>query len=163
MLVRTLSPTKDLGRVTRFYADAPDYWELAEGATPGPEKAADFFTDGPPGCDLNMSHHLGLFLGGRLSGLAELAFGFPETGDAYLGFMMLGPWARERGLGPCFLEHVEGIARENQAKHLFLAVLESNPRGRAFWLREGFAETSKSGTTSINGIKNKLFRLRKLL
>lgn len=161
MLIRVLSPTKDLDRVTRFYVDAPDYWELAEGTKPGASKAAAFFSDTPPGCDPEESYRVGLFIEDRLSGLGELSFGFPEIGDVYLGFMMLGPWARGTGKGRFFLEHFENIARESNATQLFLAVLENNPRGRAFWMREGFCETGKQGVVTSNGKKNRIFRLVK--
>ena len=52
--------------------------------------------------------------------------------------MMLGEEARRRGLGRVFLRHVEDAARNRGATRLLLAVLEANPRGRAFWEREGF-------------------------
>ena len=146
-LIRALDPISDLDRVTAFYAEAPDYWLLADGIAPGLQKAIAFFTDGPPGCDPDRSYRLGLFLEGRLSGLAELSFGFPKTGDAYLGFMMLGPWARGAGFGRVFLSHVENLARRAQALQIFLAVLEANPRGRAFWEREGFGATGLSGVS----------------
>ncbi len=67
MVIRALHPIRDLDLVVDFYADAPDYWLIAEGRAPGPEKARDFFTDAPPGCDPQTSHRLGLFLEGRLS------------------------------------------------------------------------------------------------
>lgn len=43
------------------------------------------------------------FLDDRLSGLAELSFGFPKIGDPYLGFMMLGPWPQNSRIGIKFL------------------------------------------------------------
>jgi GNAT superfamily N-acetyltransferase len=127
--------------VERFYSDAPDYWLLANGSCDAAQQAAAFFTDCPPGCDAAASAHLGLFLDGRLSGVAEVSFGFPEKGDAYLGLMMLGPWAQGAGHGTRFLAEVEAIARVAHSAALYLAVLDANPRGRAFWLRAGFTPT----------------------
>lgn len=124
-----------------FYRDAPDYWLLADRALDPDRKAAEFFTDAPPGCDPLKSHHLGLFAGDRLSGVAELSFGFPNPSDAYLGLMLLGPWARGGGNGPIFLAHIEAAARAAGAPNLYLAVLDANPRGRAFWQRMGFEPT----------------------
>lgn len=147
MLIRPLDPVTDLPLVEGFYAAAPDYWLLAEGVPPGPEKAAEFFTDCPPGCDPAASHRLGLFLADRLSGLAELSFGFPEAGDAYLGLMILGPWAQGGGLGAGLLADVEALARQAGSTRLYLGVLDQNPRGRTFWLREGFAPTGISRDT----------------
>ncbi|MCB6179204.1 GNAT family N-acetyltransferase [Rhodobacter sp. Har01] len=142
MPIRELSP-QEAPLVARFYRDAPDYWLFAEGAVDPDRQAAEFFTDCPPGCDPAASARLGLFLQGRLSGVAELSFGYPGPQDAYLGLMLLGPWAQGAGHGRAFLAHVEGLARALGAPMLYLAVLEANPRGRAFWDREGFRPTGQ--------------------
>jgi GNAT superfamily N-acetyltransferase len=139
-VIRSLGPS-EVALVAAFWREAPDYWLLAEGACDAEQKAAAFFTDAPPGVDGAMSHRLGLFLDGRLSGVAELAFGYPSTGDAFLGLMVLGPWAQRAGLGRVFLAHVEGLARAAGATALFLAVIDTNLRGRAFWERAGFQPT----------------------
>ncbi|WP_157994801.1 GNAT family N-acetyltransferase [Paracoccus tegillarcae] len=82
-----------------------------------------------------------MFLDQRLSGLAELSFGFPQTHDAYLGRLVLGPWAQSAGHGVRFLDHIEGLARQAGAPRLYLAVLDRNPRARSFWQRQGFQPT----------------------
>jgi GNAT superfamily N-acetyltransferase len=180
MLIRELAPD-EAPLVAWLYRDAPEYWRLAEGGCKPDRQAAEFFTDAPPGCDPGQSHRLGLFLpasaipddssapdasplphgevrglGGagqslRLSGVAELSFGFPTPADAYLGLMLLGPWAQGRGHGRAFLAHVETLARRRAAPKLYLAVLDANPRGRAFWLREGFLPTGFRGQDRATG------------
>lgn len=140
-MIRPLDPVADLPLVLAFNDQAGDYWLLADRVAPGPQKAADFFTDGPPGCDPSVSHRLRLFQEGELVGLAELSFGFPTAEDGYLGLMILHPRVRGGGLGRIFLAHVEVLARAAQCPRLYLAVLEENPRGMAFWQREGFAPT----------------------
>ena len=114
MLIRSLIAKSDLAIVHEFYAKAPDYWQLAEGQEPSLQKAKDFFTDTPPNWDPKVSLRLGLFLGDRLSGLAELSFGFPTTGDPYLGLMVLGPWARNRGNGRKFSKYIEECVRQKR-------------------------------------------------
>lgn len=143
-MIRALSSQTDLASVTDFLAEAADYWIMAEGAAPGTTAAQDFFTDGPPGHDPAQSHHLGLFHDGRLSGLAELSFGFPEAGDAYLGLMILAPRLRSLGHGPGLLAEVEARARAAGSPRLYLGVLQANTRGRAFWERHGFRPTGVS-------------------
>ena len=143
MLIRTLDPS-EAPLVAALYREAPDYWLLAEGSVNPDRQAAEFFTDGPPGCDPTLSHHLGLFVNGRLSGVAEVSFGFPEPQDAYLGLMLIGHWAQGAGHGRSFLAHVETLARNRNAARLYLAVLDANPRGWAFWQREGFSPTGLS-------------------
>jgi GNAT superfamily N-acetyltransferase len=150
MRIRELFPT-ETALVAQFYREAPDYWLLAEGRLNPDDKASDFFTDAPPNCDPAQSDRLGLFVNQRLSGVAELSYGFPERNDAYLGLMLLGPWAQAAGHGKAFLSHVETLARKRHAARLYLAVLDANPRGRAFWLREGFAPTGLRRQDSTTG------------
>jgi GNAT superfamily N-acetyltransferase len=149
MRIRELFPS-ETALVTQFYREAPDYWLLAKGRIDAQAQASDFFTDAPPNCDPATSDRLGLFLNQRLSGLAELSYGFPEPNDAYLGLMILGPWVQGAGHGKAFLAEVEARARARHAARLCLAVLDANPRARAFWLREGFRPTGlrrQDGTT----------------
>lgn len=140
-MIRPLDPQTDLFLVAKFHTEAADYWLLADRRAPDAAKATAFFTDGPPGCDPARSHRLGLFADGTLAGVAELSFGFPEPDDGYLGLMLLGPDARGHGHGAAFLTHVEMLARAASARRLYLAVLDENPRGRAFWHRHGFQPT----------------------
>ena len=157
--IRALTPASDLDAVIRFYQDTQDYWLLAEGRPPDAQKAAGFFTDGPPGCDPAHSFRLGLFLNGRLSGLTELSFGFPAQGDAYLGLMLLDESARGTGHGRALLQHCEQLARQAGCPCLY----QANPRGRAFWEREGFRHTGVTGSDDSNGLGHVLHRLVKPL
>lgn len=150
MRIRELFPS-ETALVAQFYREAPDYWLLAEGRCDPQAKASDFFTDAPPNCDPAQSDRLGLFVAQRLSGVAEISYGFPEPNDAYLGLMLLGPWAQGAGHGRAFLAHAEALARKRHAARLFLAVLDANPRGRAFWEREGFKPSGKRVQDKITG------------
>lgn len=140
MRIRELFPS-ETALVAQFYREAPDYWLMAEGRCDAQAQAQDFFTDAPPNCDPAQSDRLGLFIDHRLSGVAEVSYGFPEPNDAYLGLMILGPWAQGSGHGRSFLAHAETLARRRHAARLYLAVLDVNARGRAFWEREGFRPT----------------------
>ncbi len=141
MLIREMAAGPDTDLIEALYAEAADYWLLADRTQPDRAKAEAFFTDTPPGADPVLSRRLGLFVAGHLSGVAELSFGFPEPGDAYLGLMILAPRLRGQGFGHRLLAEIEGRARGAGARCLYLAVLDENPRGRAFWEREGFAPT----------------------
>lgn len=160
MRIRELFPS-ETALVAQFYREAPDYWLLAEGRCDPASQAQDFFTDAPPNCDPAASDRLGLFLNQRLSGVAELSYGFPEPNDAYLGLMLLGPWAQGAGHGRAFLALVETLVRKRHAARLYLAVLDVNPRGRAFWEREGFTATGLSRKDALTG--HTTYRLGKTL
>lgn len=143
-LIRRLDPAADLALVVALYDQAADYWLLADREPHGPDKAAAFFTDGPPGSDAALSYRMGIFDGETLAGVAELSFGFPEPSDAYLGLMILSAGFRGKGLGKAFVQHLQDLARGRGARRMYLGVLEENPRGRAFWAREGFQDTGVS-------------------
>ncbi len=143
-MIRALDSGADLPLVVAFYDEAQDYWLLADRRPPDLQKAQDFFTDGPPGCDPARALRLGLFVEDRLSGVAELSFGFPEPQDGYLGLMLLAPRLRGQGHGAAFVRWIEAQARATGCPQLYLAVLEENPRGRAFWERQGFRATGVS-------------------
>lgn len=161
MQIRSLHPIDDLHAVIDLQTEAQDYWLLADGVCDPVQKAADFFTDCPPNCDPQQSHRLGLFDTVGLIGIAELSFGFPDSHDAYLGLMLLAPRARGQGAGRELLAEVESRARWTKAPKLYLAVLEANPRGRAFWERSGFRATGLSRQDPDTG--HRLHRLAKAL
>ena len=137
-MIRPLEEAVDSGAVLDLYRRAADYVDFESGREPDAELVREFFRDAPPNGDPSASLKLGLFEDGRLQGAADLAFGYPEPRDAYLGLMLFATEARGCGLGRDFLRHVERAARERSATRLLLAVLEGNAKGRAFWEREGF-------------------------
>lgn len=147
-MIRPLDPETDLDAVEMLYTRAADYWLLADRKPPDRQKAMDFFTDTPPGCDPAASHRLGLFQDG-LQGVAELSFGFPTAADAYLGLMILAPQARSQGLGRLLLAEVE--RRAAPAPRIYLGVLDANLRGRAFWQTQGFHPTGITRTDPDTG------------
>ncbi len=111
MELRKLEPGKHGRLVARLFVAASDYVQMTEGGTPGPAQAAGFFKGAPPGGDLAQSVKVGLFDGAALLGIADLAFGYPEPGDAYIGLMLFAPAARGQGLGKALLALLEEEAR----------------------------------------------------
>jgi GNAT superfamily N-acetyltransferase len=77
--------------------------------------------------------------------------------------MIFLPHLRGQGLGRTFLAEVERIARLEAATHLYLAVLEANTRGWAFWTREGFVPTGISRVDNDHGLNHVIHRLVKAL
>lgn len=148
--IRPLDPVADAALVDAFWPDAADYIRMERDEDPHPGLTPEFFTDTPPGCAPGLK--FGLFDGARLCGVADLAFGFPGARDAYLGLMMLAAQIRGRGFGIRFLRALEAEARARFAPALYLAVLDANPRGRAFWEREGFT-LHEAGRTVTLGTK----------
>lgn len=137
--IRQLVQGDDTVAVRDLYNRAADFVALETGTVPDDSTVAEFFADCPPGADASISQKLGLFLpDDRLIAIADLAFGYPEVDDAYIGLLLTDKNCRGMGLGRVFLEHLKGLARTGNASRLLIAVLDENPRARAFWEREGF-------------------------
>ena len=143
-MIRALDAVDDLAAVEALFADAAAFWVMTDRKPPDRAKAAEFFTDCPPGCDPGLSQRLGFFQQDRLIGVAELAYGFPNPEDAYLGLMLFAPSARACGYGRAFLAEVERLARARGCPRLLLAVLEENADGWGFWVAQGFSATGLS-------------------
>lgn len=137
--LRPLTQSADSAQVFDLYTRAADYALLEDGRPPDAAMAAAFFTECPPGGDPRASVKLGAEHGGRLVGIADLAFGYPMTQDAYIGLLLLDPVIRGQGLGALMVARLEALARAHGSNRLLVAVLEANPRGLAFWQRSGFA------------------------
>ena len=138
LAIRDLDPLADRAAVVALFTAAADYTRLERGEAAPETLTEEFFTDAPPGIDPATSLRLGLFAGGRLIGKADAAFGWPEACDAYIGLMIFDPAARGAGHGSRLLREIEARALARGATRLLIAALEANPKGRAFWMREGF-------------------------
>lgn len=162
-MIRALDPTTDAAHVLDLYCRAADYVLLESGRVPSSDLVEEFFTDAPPGMTAASSVKLGQFDGERLVGLSDMAFGYPEPDDAYIGLLMLARDARGQGLGRTFLRYLEEVARRRGAARIFLAVLDSNPRARSFWEREGFAHPKVFPPVAIGDRTHVRIRLHKTL
>lgn len=137
--IRQLVADTDARAVHALYERAADFVVLETGSEPSDTTVAQFFADCLPGADVATSRKLGMFMpSGDIVAIADLAFGYPETDDAYIGLLLIDGSCRGLGLGRVFLEHLTGLARAGNASRLLIALLDENPRGRAFWEREGF-------------------------
>ena len=113
MEVRDLCASRDhAAAVTGLFARAADYVRLETGAEPDAATVDRFLAGAPPSANPSASVRLGLFAAdGTLAGIAELAFGFPEVADAYLGLLLLDPAFRGRGHGHGLLAEAKERAR----------------------------------------------------
>jgi GNAT superfamily N-acetyltransferase len=139
-----LNPVNDLGAVEAVYRRAADYLTLESGLTP--EAAAQaFFADRPPESTAGPLKFGVRDDDGTLVAIGDLAFGYPEPGDAYLGLLLLVPETRDKGLGRAILGEVKRLAQVHGALRLLIGVLDANRRARGFWEGQGFKLTRTSG------------------
>lgn len=136
--IRPLEAQRDAEAVLDLMIRGADYIRLEDGYGPDAARAEAFFTDTVPNGDPVDAVKIGFERDGRLLGIADMGFGYPEAADAYIGLLMLDSAMRGGGLGRRMLRHLENEAHRRGVNRMLVAVLKANPRGRAFWEREGF-------------------------
>jgi GNAT superfamily N-acetyltransferase len=163
MELRKLDPARHAALVAGLFFKANDYVRLTEGVDAGPAQVAGFFKGVPPGCDIARSVKVGLFEGESLLGIADMAFGYPEAGDGYIGLMLFAPQARGQGFGKALLALLEEEARARNTERLFVGVVQANAPARVFWLREGFMPLKTLGPVKVGATTHLVDRMGKSL
>jgi ribosomal protein S18 acetylase RimI-like enzyme len=149
-MIRALTPETDTAALRDLFARAADYVMLETGQPPGDSQITGFFTGAPPGIDPATSLRLGMFLpGGQLVAIADLAFGYPNPDDAYIGLLLIDPNHRGKRLGQQMLGHVFASASTRKARRILIAVLEDNPKAQRFWQKMGFVEDLRGPPTQM--------------
>ena len=136
--LRLLDPTRDVGDVQDLCLRAADYIKLETGAPPPPNYAAKLMVEAPPTLPPEDVFAFGAIQGGQLVGVVTCLRNFYAVREWYMGLLLIDPAARSAGLGAQMAQHVFDAARSQNATCIRVAVLDANPRGRAFWERQGF-------------------------
>jgi GNAT superfamily N-acetyltransferase len=136
--IRPLNLCDDRDAVFDLCKRAADYIQLEYGHVPEMATVEAFIADVVPGGDVAQSPKRGAEADGQLYGIADMGFGYPNADDAYIGLLLLDPAARGQGVGQRILAELTQLARARGVARQLVAVLEANPRGFAFWQRQGF-------------------------
>ncbi len=158
---RTLVDPLDRGALRDFFAVASDYIYLEKGRFATDQDIDEFFASAPPNIDPSTCVKLGIVdQQGAVHGIADLSFGYPNAGSAYIGLLMLSPALRGRGWGRRMFEILLQSAIARQADEMFIAVLDQNPTGRAFWESCGFVVERPNQKLSSGSVVNTVHRMR---
>jgi ribosomal protein S18 acetylase RimI-like enzyme len=89
----------------------------------------------------------------------------PQKGTWWIGLLVVAPELRSRGLGSELLRHFCGVAAEEGALAIKLAVSLRNPRGLRFWENAGFRDTHEtcSITARSGHVENGRIMIRELV
>lgn len=137
-VIRRLDPVDDLEAAQALCLRATDYIQLESGAPPAPDYAAKLIAEAPPNLPAEDVFAFAAETGGQLAGIVTCLRNFYQRGEWYMGLLLLDPDARGAGLGARMAAHVFGRAQSEQASCIRVAVLDANPRARAFWEAQGF-------------------------
>ncbi|WP_445633675.1 N-acetyltransferase [Nostoc sp. DSM 114161] len=122
-----------------LFEQCTDYAIMTDGHPPLPSAAAEEFLALPEGKTIEDKFIFGLFTpDDNLIGMLESIRHYPDNKSWWIGLMMLAPEHRTKGLGSQFYQAYESWVAQQQAQYVFLAVLEENQLGFAFWQKQGF-------------------------
>jgi ribosomal protein S18 acetylase RimI-like enzyme len=129
----------DAPALQRLFDRCGDYFELLEGRPARPDAALEELHAGPPGRMPHDLFPLGIDGGqGELAGFIGALRHHPQPNQWYLGFLLLDPAWRGRGIGSTTYWAFQHWIAAQGAESLLLAVLADNERGRRFWQSLGF-------------------------
>jgi len=129
--------------VQSLFERCTEFFQLINGAPPGPTDGADELVCVAPGRTIDDTFNFGVYDGDRLIAFAGLARDFPKPSEWWLGLLVIDPAERGRGLGAqIHQELVEWIAAQSGTM-LWIAVQTQNVDGERFWRRIGFEERER--------------------
>jgi ribosomal protein S18 acetylase RimI-like enzyme len=118
---------------------SPDYFELIQGAPPGPTEAQTLVADLPPDKIHDDKFVFLVFGKGEvLRAVIDLVRNYPEPGIWFLGLLFVAPAARDKGLGTRLLDEICEHVKARGGSALRLGVVQANIRARALYDRNGF-------------------------
>jgi GNAT superfamily N-acetyltransferase len=131
---------------------------LETGAPPDRTTVAGFFDDLAPNGSPDRTAHLGVYEGDQIVGVLAMSYGYPQAADCYIGYLVLAHMVRGQGYGVAALGHATQLAQGCGATRQLVAVLDANPKARAFWEREGFILEQSFPDTGDGHIRHRLIR-----
>ena len=78
---------------------------------------------------------------GGLAGCCHLAI---DAGSAYLGLLSVWPDGQARGVGRSLVEHAEHLARDAQARRIWMTVIRQRRELIAWYARRGYHPTGET-------------------
>jgi GNAT superfamily N-acetyltransferase len=141
----------DYANVLRIFLEAPSYTELVEGRAPSAEDVDDFFFGKPAGTDAGQKSVLGFFAGPEMVGCADVIRSYPTDACMWLGLLLFTESEQGRGYGKAALNLLVEVARQSGYRAVQLAVVSTNRRAHAFWIREGFSEIRRASSARFTG------------
>lgn len=130
----------DAGPIQAMFESDPAYFELTQGAPPGPAEVQSLVTALPPDGNRGYEDKFLFILldGNEVAGVVDLIRDYPAPSIWYLGLIFLVPTQRGRGLGRAVLRGLYSWVAAQGGAALRLGVVEGNERARCLYASEGF-------------------------
>ena len=101
-------------------------------------------TDLPKGAGPDNKHFMGFYDKHKeLVAILDLITGYPENGDAFIGWFMVDAEQQGQGIGSQIIADVRAAMKSQGYDHLSVACLRDNTEAIAFWKGQGFHASGK--------------------
>ena len=142
--IRLLSAIKDTSALQAVLEGAPRYSLNVSGALQPANAAEEVFRAVPADFDASRKFVFGIQLHDELIGCMDVLRGFPTSGKAMLGLLLLKEKNQGQGSGREAYRLLESQLREwPEIKTMRISVVETNGEVLGFWERLGFSDTDE--------------------
>ncbi|WP_315339103.1 GNAT family N-acetyltransferase [Neisseria sicca] len=143
----------DLDALYGLCQSQPDYYRhLGEPLTR--EKLARSLTALPPQACRENKHFIGFWQQGSLKAALEIIFAYPDEKTLLIGLLMVDKSAQGTGIGSNIVQNLAAFSAKTGCREIILSYAEGNAQSRAFWLKNGFAETGEIDEAEEQGGAN---------
>jgi GNAT superfamily N-acetyltransferase len=150
----------DAAALQSLFDRCSEFFELTEGAA---GNAADELRLRAPGKSAEETFCFGAFRDDRLVGFIHLTRDHPKPNEWWLGLLLLDPDVRGAGLGVEVHEALRSWSLANDARVMWLGVLEQNPLADRFWRRLGYVERERQPWVSPAGLRSTIILMSRPL
>ncbi|SDC19162.1 GNAT family N-acetyltransferase [Acinetobacter boissieri] len=130
----------DIAQLQSVYNASTDYFQIVLGHLPNNDATHQDLLAVPQGCSLDAKFFYGIYEKTQMIGCIDLIRGYPNENTIFIGLLLFITTRQGLGYGPQSLEFIIQQAIQWNCHQLRIAVVASNVKALAFWLREGFIE-----------------------
>ena len=133
----------DISPVYRLAKSNAKYYEYMK-TVPTRESLTEVISELPEGASRNCKHFVGFYNADDvLVAVMDLITGYPESDDAFIGWLMVSGSMQGRGVGSAIFADVRAAMKAAGYDYLSLNVTETNEEAIRFWKGQGFRETGR--------------------
>ena len=137
----------DISPVYRLARSNARYYRYL-GKVPTRESLTEIISEVPDGVSMTCKHFVGFYNDDDvLIAVMDLITGYPETDDAFIGWLMVDGEMHGRGIGSGIFADVRAAMKAAGYDYMSLAVVKNNEEALKFWKEQGFKEVEETVST----------------
>ena len=138
---------EDISRVYRLAKSNRRYYRYL-GRIPTRESLTDIISTVPDGVSPVCKHFVGFYNEDEaLVAVMDLITGYPESNDAFIGWLMVDGDMQGKGVGSGIFADVRAAMKAAGYDYLSLAVIKKNEEALKFWQDQGFCVEEETVST----------------